>query len=251
MKKILSVFLLIASYSVNAEENYIEIGITDVGSWSSLPSCCVGFDGQPLPDIVDNSNRSRKFISFYKELNDGFYLLGSYTKTKTNELVYSYDTNTVCFGGHPCNGQSFVTSKYNLEEDVSTLGIGYEYLLKNYDLYAELSAYRYTKSSHPLSFGWLLGHSEVISMGSALKKNGSMYKLGLIKELSPDVDIDISYGSYQNITINNHKHSNKSIKLIKDFDDKFSLVFNYEKDGITGYTPLKRTNRSLSLRTKF
>jgi hypothetical protein len=91
-----------------------------------------------------------------------------------------------------------------------------------------------------------------------------MYRLGLRKELSADVNIDVSYGSYRNITLDNNKHSNTSIKLIKDFDDRFSLVFNYEKDGSDTLSTkdilrigngdgqlFRRTNRSLSLRTKF
>ena len=251
MKKILSVFLLIASYPINAEDSYIEIGVTDVGSWNSLPGS-VGFDGQTFAGIVDNSNRSRKFVSFHKELNNDFYLLGSYTKTKTIGSETEYEINSClsppyCFPIPITN----VVPGFNLRETVSTLGLGFEYSLSNYDLYAELSSYKYTKSDNLLPLGLLLAHSEVISMGPALKRYGSMYRLGLRKRLNADVDIDFSYGSYQNISIDNYKHSNKSIKLIKDFDDKYSLVFNYEQDGIIGYTPLKHTNRSLSLRTKF
>ncbi|MBT4208978.1 hypothetical protein HOE22_11675 [Candidatus Woesearchaeota archaeon] len=231
MKEILLVFLLIASYPINAEDSYIEIGITDVGSWNSVPAgALVGLEGLPFPDFVDDSNRNRKFVSFHKKLDDDFYLLGSHTETKSIPPSIFNHTDI-------------------LEEKVSTLGVGYGYSLKNYDLYVELSAYRYTKSYNALAYGWLLGHSEIISMGSALKRNESMYRLGLIKELSPDVDIDISYGSYQNITLDNSRHRNKSIKLIKDFDDRFSLVLNYEKDG-DGQS-FRRTSRSLSLRTKF
>ena len=230
MKKILSVFLLITSCSVNAVNNYIEIGITDVGSWSLLSGSSIGPEGLPYNPNIDNSHRSRKFISFNKELDNDFYLLGSHTETKT--IPPSVFNHTEI-----------------LKEKVSTLGVGYSHSLENYNLYAELSAYRYIKSYGALSLGWLLGHSEIISMGNALKRHGSMYRLGLIKGLSSDVDIDISYGSYQNITIDNVRHRNISIKLIKDFNDRFSLVFNYEKDGDVDQP--KRTNRSLSLRTMF
>lgn len=249
MKKILSAFLLIASYSVNAENSYIEIGTTNVGSWNSIPSVTWDY-GITFPDIVDNSNRSRKFVSFHKELNNDFYLLGSYTKTKTIGSETEYEINSCPFPPY-CFPITYVVPGFNLRETVSTLGLGFEYSLSNYDLYAELSSYKYTKSDKLLPYGLLLAHSELISIDSALKRNGSMYRLGLIKKLSPDVDIDVSYGAYQNITLDNAKHSNKSIKLIKDFDEKFSLIFNYEQDNITGYIPLKHTNLSLSLRTKF
>ena len=230
MKPLLALIFVI-SLSANAEDNYVEFGVTNVGSWNSIPSTGKDFNGQKYPDIVDSSNRDRKFVSFHKELNDNFYLLGSHTETKTiPPSVYSGLTTP-------------------LREKVSTLGIGYSRLLKGYEPYVELSTYRYTKSYNTLIHGWILGSSEIISIGSDLKRHGSMYRLGLRKKLVSNVDIDISYGSYQNITLDNSKHRNKSIKLIRDFNDRLSLVFNYEKDGDGKL--FKRVSRSLSLRTKF
>jgi hypothetical protein len=90
VKKILSVFLLIASYSINAEDSYIEIGITDVDSWNSVPTgVLIPLEVLPFPDFVDDSNRSRKFVSFPKKLDDDFYLLGSHTETKPIPFLLS------------------------------------------------------------------------------------------------------------------------------------------------------------------
>lgn len=230
MKKLLLTLILI-SHTAYANNNYIEIGVSNVGSWNSIPTgALIGLEGLPFPDFIDNSNRSRGFISFHKALNDSFYLLGSYAKTKSTPPSAFSHTEI-------------------LKERVSTLGVGYSHLLKNYEMYVELVKYKYTKSYDALSLGWILGHSEIISAGSALKRYGNMYKLGLIKELSSDINIDISYSSYQDITFGNSKHRNKSIKLIKNLNEKLSLVFNYDEDGDGKL--FKRTNRSLSLRTKF
>jgi len=253
--KPLLALIFVISLSANAEGDYIEFGVTDVGSWDTLNNW-----------IEDANTRSRKFVSFHKELDDNFYLLGSYTRTKTkvNELVRINCSNNVSLpiplGPLPplllCDKQY---NSHNLKEEVSTLGVGYEHSLKSFDLYAELSAYRYTQSSNNVRYqlsrgdiSSLLSRSEIISIFSGLTRHGSMYRLGLRKELIADVDIDISYGSYNNTKRSiggRHRNRNKSIKLIKDFDDKFSLVFNYEKDGDGEL--FKRTNRSLSLRTKF
>ena len=85
MKPLLALIFVI-SLSANAEESYIEIGITDVGSWDTLNNW-----------IEDANTRSRKFVSFHKELDDNFYLLGSYTRTKTkvNELVRINCSNSI------------------------------------------------------------------------------------------------------------------------------------------------------------
>lgn len=236
MKNVLLSMLLTLGCVVNAEDNYIEIGVTDVGSWDDY--------GNGSWVVQDSSHRSRQFISFHKELDNDFYLLGSHTKTKSN-IDIQIDA---------------------LEEKVSTFGVGYMHSLKSLDLYAELSAYRYTQSNNNVLYQFsigniapLLSRSEVISIYSGLKRSGSMYRLGLRKELTSDVDIDISYGSYNNTSYGLYnillspnifgKHRNKSIKLIKDFDDRFSLVLNYEKDGDGRL--FRRANRSLSLRTKF
>jgi hypothetical protein len=121
VKKILSAFLLIASYSVNAENSYIEIGTTNVGSWNSIPSVTRDY-GITFPDIVDNSNRSRKFVSFHKELNNDFYLLGSYTKTKTIGSETEYEINSCPFPPY-CFPITYVVPGFNLRETVSTLGL--------------------------------------------------------------------------------------------------------------------------------
>ncbi len=202
--------MLLASFSVNAD-NYVELGVTDLGSWRG------GFT------YGDNSKRKRQFIEFHKELNNDFYLLGSHTKTNSK----AYD--------------------YSLDEKVSTLGIGYKHSLLNYTPYIELSAYKYTASSNPLKFGYITLNSEYISITRDM--SGEFFKIGLMKKIDTNTDIDISYGTYNNVTINNGENNKKSIKLIRKINDHLSLVATYGKDEYVN--SIKRDRLSLSLRTKF
>jgi len=208
--KILISFLLLASFSVNADD-YVEFGVTDLSSWEG------GFTSG------DTSKRKRQFIEFHKELKNYFYLLGSHTKTNSK----AYD--------------------YSLDEKVSTLGVGYEYPLLNYIPYIELSAYKYTASSNPLQFGYITLNSEYIS--PIRDKNGSFYKVGLIKKLDANTSVDINYGSYSNVAINNGENNKKSIKLIRKINDHLSLVATYGKDEYVN--SIKRDRRSLSVRFGF
>ena len=203
--------LLLASFSVNAD-NYVEFGVTDLGSWES---------GFAL--YGDSSKRKRKFIELRKELNNDFYLLGSYTKTNSKD----YD--------------------YSLDEKVSTLGLGYRHPLLNYSPYIELSAYKYTTSSNTLRLGYVTLNSEYIS--PIRDRNGKFYKVGLIKKLDVDTDIDISYGTYSNVAIDDGKNNKKSIKLIRKINDHLSLVATYGRDEYVN--SIKRDRRSLSVRFGF
>ena len=202
--------MLTVNISANADD-YIEFGVTDLDSWRG------GFT------YGDNTKRKRKFVEFHKELNNDFYLLGSHTKTNSK----AYD--------------------YSLDEKVSTLGIGYRHSLLNYTPYIELSAYKYTASSNPFLFGYVTLNSEYISVGR--NKSGEFYKVGLIKKLDINTDVDISYGSYSNVSINDGENNKKSIKLIRKINDHLSLVATYGKDEY--FNSIKRDRRSLSLRTKF
>ena len=204
--------LLLASFSVNAD-NYVEFGVTDLGSWE---------DGRFF-GYGDTSKRKRKFIELRKELNNDFYLLGSYTKTNSKD----YD--------------------YSLDEKVSTLGLGYRHPLLNYSPYIELSAYKYTTSSNTLRLGYVTLNSEYIS--PIRDRNGKFYKVGLIKKLDVDTDIDISYGTYSNVAINDGKNNKKSIKLIRKINDYLSLAVTYGKDEYVN--SIKRDRRSLSVRFGF
>ena len=204
--------LLLASFSVNAD-NYVEFGVTDLGSWE---------DGRFF-GYGDTSKRKRKFIEFHKQLNNDFYLLGSYTKTNSK------------------------ASDYSLDEKVSTLGLGYKHSLLNYTPYIELSAYKYTASSVPFRFGYVTLNSEYIS--PARDRNGKFYKMGLIKKLDVDTDIDISYGTYSNVAIDDGKNNKKSIKLIRKINDHLSLVATYGRDEYVN--SIKRDRRSLSVRFGF
>ena len=211
--KILIPFLLLASFSVNAD-NYVELGVTDLGSWE---------DGRFF-GYGDASKRKRQFIEFRKELNNDFYLLGSHTKTNSK------------------------ISDYSLDEKVSTLGVGYEYSLLNYTPYIELSAYKYTASFIPFRFGYVTLNSEYISVGRR-GMSGEFYTVGLIKKIDTNTDVDISYGTYNNVAIDDGENNKKSIKLIRKINDHLSLVATYGKDEYAN--SIKRNRRSLSVRFGF
>ena len=189
----------------------MELCVTDLDSWEGLFSS------------IDPSKRKRQFIEFRKELNNDFYLLGSHTKTNSK------------------------ISDYSLDEKVSTLGVGYKYSLLNYTPYIELSAYKYTASSNPLQFGYITLYSEYIS--PIRDRNGNFYKVGLIKKLDTNTSVDINYGSYSNVAINDGENNQKSIKLIRKINDHLSLVATYGKDEYVN--SIKRDRRSLSVRFGF
>ena len=215
MKKL--ILLLIAiSLSVDAENNYIEIGLSNINQ---------------TPSKV-------KFVSFHKELNDNFYLLGQHRESKTTYPSFSFITENV------------------IKEKLSSLGVGYIHSLKNYDLYAELSAYRYAIDSHFWhDFGLHYSNSsELLVRLGFLKAYGGIYRLGLIKKLNSDIDIDINYGYYRDNSTHS-KISSANIKFVKSLDDSLSLAFGYEQDTNENWglfsQAATRTRLSLSLRNKF
>jgi hypothetical protein len=202
--------------SVDAENNYIEIGLSNINQ---------------TPSKV-------KFVSFHKELNDNFYLLGQHRESK--------------------NPPSFIGFLYidGVTEKLSSLGIGYIHSLKNYDLYAELSAYRYAIDSHFWhDFGLHYSNSsELLVRLGFLKAYGGIYRLGLRKNLNSDIDIDINYGYYRDNSTHS-KTSSANIKLVKSLDDSLSLAFGYEQDTNENWgffsQAATKTRLSLSLRNKF
>jgi hypothetical protein len=255
VRKILLLILLFENCIANAENSYIDIGTTNIGTWKITQNSTTF-----LQSVIDEADIDSKqnFISLHKSVKDSnLYLVGRYQREKRSLWVFSGQA-VLCSGTtiginlaeESCS--NITTTRVNQIEDLLELGVGFNYSINSqYSAYADLSKLHF---SYPRQ-----GGVNQTDFSNTMSKNGVKKKIGLKINTNKGIQIDISRSIYSKfVDIGAFIPNNNSIKLVKDIANDLSLGYDYKTERLVvsgfsslGDSKLKRVGQSLFLRKKF